>query len=302
MIKLRLAFSLFLACLCVEAFAQNVRIGAWNIEFLGKPDSRKDVGAGVPQEPADIADYIIASKVAILGLEEITDNGTTPNTNKTIAAALDIVKQKTGATWRHVLFPKSSGRDQHIGVAWNTARVSIVGNPRKIDVPTNVQNAHIWDREPFAVKFSFGNGKTDIVVIVLHMKANTGGTPSPKKKREFEARTLVAELPAVRSALNDKDVVLIGDTNILDFNERADKIYRDAGFKDLNSTDRSTHMDGGAFDRAFIPGQQEFNGADEAIFDTEFLSAKNLTRTKFRKRFSDHFMAITRVTVMTDDD
>jgi hypothetical protein len=299
--KLRILFVLILSMLCVDGFAQNVRIGAWNIEWLGVPGNRGNVGTNVAQSAADIADYIIASNVAVLGLEEVSDNGATPNTNKTITDALVIVKQRTGDTWKHVLFPKN-GRDQHIGVAWNATKATMVGNPTKIQVPTSVDNVHIWDRVPHAVKFSFGNGKTDIVVIVLHMKANTGGQPSPTRKRELEAQTLVDKLPGLRSALHDQDIVIIGDSNILRFNESADQIYRAAGFTDLNSADRPTHMDGGAFDRAFIPNQTEFNGADQAIFDTEFLVPKNLTRSKFRRRFSDHFMAITRVTVMNDDD
>lgn len=300
---LRLASCFVLACLCVEVSAQDVRIGAWNIEWLGVPGNRGNIGRNVAQQPADLADYIIASGVVVLGLEEVSDNGTTPNTNKSLAAALDIVRQRTGQSWRHVLFPKSSGRDQHIGVAWNATRVSMVGSPAKIAVPATVQGAHIWDREPYAVKFSFGNGKTDIVVIVLHMKANTGGKSTPQRKRELEAQTLVAALPALRSALHDQDIVLIGDTNILEFSERADRIYRDAGFRDLNSADMPTHMDGGAFDRAFVPSQREFdNVVTEVIFDTAYLSSKNLSRNTFRKRFSDHFMAITRVTVMADDD
>ncbi len=299
--KLRFLLLLILPLLCADAFAQTVRIGAWNIEWLGVPGNRRNVGTNVAQNAADIADYIIASDVVILGLEEITENGTTPNTNKTMINALAIVQQRTGQSWRHVLFPKN-GRDQHIGVAWNSTRATMVGLPRRIDVPADVQGIHIWDRVPHAVKFSFGNGRTDIVVIVLHMKANTGGQPPPRRKRELEARALVDKLPALRSALRDEDIVLIGDSNISDSNERADQIYRTAGFRDLNSANHGTHLDGGALDRAFVPNQSEFNGAEQVIFDEEYLVPKNFSRSKFRRRFSDHFMTITRVTVMNDDD
>src|SRR5581483_8251839 len=157
-----------------------------------------------PQTAEDIADYILASKVDILGLEEVSDNDEDKETrsNTTILKALAIIKKKTGKTWTHRLFSGVKGGkdlDQLTGIAWNTESVNLVDEPLKINVPTNVGGASIWARHPHAVKLSLGEGKTDIVMIVVHMKANTGGTPPPKKKRELEAKTLMQQLGVVET-------------------------------------------------------------------------------------------------------
>src|SRR3954471_14687038 len=85
---------------------QTIRIGAWNIEWLGSPSNRHGDGHNVPQSPEDLADYIIASGVDILGLEECNDNDgdKVSRTNTTITKALEVIKQKTGNTWTHRLF------------------------------------------------------------------------------------------------------------------------------------------------------------------------------------------------------
>jgi hypothetical protein len=285
----------------------SIVIGCWNIEFLGKEGMRKDVGHNVAQTAEDLADYIMASEVSILGLEEITDNDSGKNT--TMGKALNIVKAKTGKKWEHQLFPKV-GKDQCVGVAWNSDQVKMVGDVLKIGVPNKIDvseanNVPLWNRHPHAVKFSFGAGKTDIVFIVLHMKANTGGFPSPKRKRELEARTLMQELGNVQTKTKDFDIVIAGDTNILNKNEKAAKLYTAFGFKDLNDEDEGSYITGGApFDRFFVPDDQpEFQGFDQQVFDSEYMDLHPMmTRSEFRKRFSDHFMVKTRVKIVPDDD
>ena len=303
--RLTLIVLVFVIVSAAEA-QQVVRIGAWNIEWLGFPQNRGAGNKNVPQKAADIADYIIKSNVDVLGLEEITRTGP-GDTNATLTRALEIIEDRTGNTWKHVLFNKRNGDlNQRIGVAWNTERASAVGQPFRIDVPAQTpQSGTIWERNPHAMKFRFGSGKTDAVVIVLHMKSNRTSTPPPKTKREFEARTLVAELNRIRQQLGDRDIVILGDSNILDDQETAARIYVDAGFRDLNSEDEATHLgqDGAPFDRAFVPrNQPEFNGVDQLVFDKEYMQPKNLSRKNFRRKLSDHFMVITPVKVMNDDD
>lgn len=303
--RLSLPIVIFVCALAAEA-QQVVRVGAWNIEWLGFAKNRGAGNQNVKQKPADIADYIIQSQVDILGLEEITRTGP-GDSNETLTAALAIVAQRTGKAWRHVLFHKRNGDlNQRIGVAWNTGRARMVGNPLRIDVPASTpQSGSIWDRNPHAVKFRFGEGKTDVVIIVLHQKANREGNPPPATKREHEARTLVAQLDRIRDHFDDRDVILIGDTNMLDDKEAAPRIYASAGFRDLNAEDEGTHIGQrkAPFDRTFVPKTQpEFNGADQLVFDREYMQPKNMTTKVFRRKLSDHFMVITPVTVMNDDD
>src|SRR5271155_2580886 len=67
---------------------KKVRLGTWNIEWLGNPGMRKKAA----QKPEDIAKYIMASKVDLLGLNEITTNleGETLG-NKTLIEVLAII-------------------------------------------------------------------------------------------------------------------------------------------------------------------------------------------------------------------
>ncbi|HEX2062613.1 MAG TPA: endonuclease/exonuclease/phosphatase family protein [Thermoanaerobaculia bacterium] len=282
-----------------------VRIGAWNIEWLGAAHKRGAGNAGIPQNASDLATYIIASRVDVLGLEEITRNGP-DDTNRTMTAALKLVRQKTGNTWEHVLFDKPNGdRDQRIGVAWNTARARLVGDPVKIDVPNDTQGvSELWERHPHAVKFSFGEGKTDVVLVVLHMKSNRSSVPPPVRRRELEAGTLVAALPQVRSAMDDEDVVLIGDANVLSADEIAARIFTDADFIDLNADDEGTHVstDTPPFDRIFVPQDDEFEDSIQRVFDSAFRQPRQMSLKQFRRRFSDHFMIMTKVKVLEDDD
>src|SRR5262245_53677378 len=95
--RLALAFFVFVAWVGPAA-AESARIGAWNIEHLGSPELRSGPAEGIAQEPADIADYIKASKVDVLALEEIDDDDGSPGTksNKTLTKAFELLKQQTG--------------------------------------------------------------------------------------------------------------------------------------------------------------------------------------------------------------
>jgi predicted extracellular nuclease len=292
-----------LPALALTLLAATLRIGAWNIEHLGNPSSRGSECVAAPhrcaQSPEDLADYIIASGVAVLGLEEISED-LPGGRNATVEHALLIIRQRTGQTWSHVLFPKAD-EHQHIGVAWNTARVRMVGEPLRLPVRTKVSSESLWDRRPHAVKFSTGAGRTDFVVIVLHMKANRQERNGPNvRRRELEARELVRVLPRVRDDLDDGDVLLIGDTNILHASEGAPRVFVEAGLRDLNTEDEATFLsrEGAPFDRAFVAGDQpELAGVDQVVF-----RPPGLSRQAFRKRLSDHYMIVTEIRVVSDDD
>jgi hypothetical protein len=199
----------------------------------------------------------------------------------------------------------AGGKDEQqlTGLAWNTDKVKQVGEALKIGVPNEVNGAAIWKRHPHAVKFSLGEGKTDLVMIAVHMKANTGGSPPPRKKRELEAKTLMQQLGNVESHFKDLDVIVCGDINVLNKFEKAVNLFTAFGFKDLNNIDESTHLGGAPFDRFFVPGDQpEFTGFEQQVFDEEYLTSRTITRTTFRKDFSDHFMVVTKVRILADDD
>ncbi|MCG3125731.1 MAG: hypothetical protein CHACPFDD_00557 [Phycisphaerae bacterium] len=280
---------------------EPIRVGAWNIEWLGTPESRSGPAKGVAQTADDLAEYIAAARVDILGLEEIgASEHTDPPTSDTLTAAFQTVSQRGGGAWRHRLFPARSGRNQLCGVAWNERRVTPVGGPRVATEPSaqSAQGKPLWSRPPWGQTFSAGDGLSDFVVVVVHMKSDYGGDFA--EHRAGEAATLTRDL---RSAFTDGDLLIIGDANCDTHSEPAVAALEQAGFVDLNRADTATHLRYGALDRAFVPAAQpEFAACSFEVLSDVFLQQRGLTKDDFKRRFSDHFMVITTVAVMPDDD
>jgi predicted extracellular nuclease len=279
----------------------SIRVGAWNIEWLGSPERRSGPAENHAQTSTALAKYILESRVDILGLAEVAqDVEDRPGTNATLTAALRLVEQQTGGKWQHRLFPARSGRNQCCGIAWDTTRVTLLGEPCPITQPerTSLQSKPLWSRPPYGLTFSAGEGLTDFVVVVIHMKSDYGGDFS--HHRAEEAVHLTLDLPGV---IQDGDVIIIGDANCGTHMEPAVAAIEAGGFIDLNADDTPTHWTYGALDRAFVPADQpEFADRYFEVFGDSFINAHGLSIEQFKVDYSDHFMVITQVTVLPDDD
>ncbi|MBK8914335.1 MAG: hypothetical protein IPM64_06975 [Phycisphaerales bacterium] len=283
------------------AIGKRIRVGGWNIEWLGTPGSRSGPAKNFEQTADDIADYILASGVNVLTLQEIASNEAPDGwTNKTLSRAFQIINVKTGAKWTHKLAPATTGRNQLCGIAWDAAVVTPVGEmkPAASSGP-QVDGATVWSRPPPGLMFTAGTGLTDFVVISIHMKSNYNGDFS--NARGEEARRLARSAPLTFS---DGDLLIIGDSNCAKHAEPAPQALMTAGWADLNHDDRPTFWQGaGALDRAFVPKDQpEFAERKFEVFRESYLTQKSLSVRDFKQRFSDHFMVITEVLVMRDDD
>jgi hypothetical protein len=280
---------------------EPIRVGAWNIEWLGTPQRRSGPAKDRLQTPEALAEYILAADVDVLGLEETkidAEDGT--DTNRVLQQALAIVEEQRGGHWQHRLFPASYGRDQCTGIAWDAARVTPLDDPRVATNPnqTSAQGKPLWSRPPRGLVFSAGRGLTDFVVVVIHMKSDYGGDFAAH--RSEEAQHLVRDLPDV---FDDPDVMIIGDTNCGSHDEPAIVTLTAAGFVDLNAQDVETHWRYGALDRVFVPADQpEFARQCFEVLSGSFFGARDLTVEDFKVRYSDHFMVISEVDVMPDDD
>src|SRR4051812_23309528 len=130
------SFLLFAAILILplgvtgQAHAEKLVIGAWNIEWLGSPDSRSGLAHGKAQKPGDLAEYIERSGVDILALEEIGDDdpGVKP-LNSTLTLAFEKLNLSPGQDWDYILLPKRDPavKTQLTGVAWNREKVEFGG-------------------------------------------------------------------------------------------------------------------------------------------------------------------------------
>jgi hypothetical protein len=289
-----------------EPSGPTVRVGSWNIEWLGMADKRRE-GA---QDPADLAKYIAHSGVEVLALNEICmtgKDGDQPQ-NAPLAATLAKLKEQTGQVWHYRLFPKEDANDafQLTGVAWNTAKVEMLGRAQRIPVrrANGKAGADLWKRHPYAIKFSTGANKTDIVLIPVHMKSNVGGEEATSKQRGEEATTLSRALAYVQNHFSDDDVLILGDMNCKLHKDPAPQRYVGVGFRDLNSTDLTTWIQNprfpaAAFDRIFVPDEQpEFKGCVQKVVKETPFGAED----EYRRRCSDHYMVTTNVAIMDDDD
>jgi hypothetical protein len=300
------AFLLFSEGGYSQVFCRDITVGAWNIQWLGMPSMRSGTGKNVAQKAEDIADYIKTSGVQLLALEEICDDDGDPATiaNNTLNTVVEILNEGTGANWKYILFPKRKDGDveQHTGLMWNAKIVTAVEPYYRIEMnlPSDeLDKPFYWNRWPHAMKFSTGEGKTDFVIIPVHMKSNFGGKKKAREQRAEEAEQLTAALEAVKKHFSDSDMVIIGDTNILDSTEDAAKTFLKAGLKDLNSGDEpTTAMSHAPFDRAFV-------SADEPELrqrKIRVVRPHGLSPRQFRRGLSDHFMVTIKVRIEPDDD
>ncbi len=295
--------------------ATTLKIGSWNIEWLGKPEDRGQFAQGVAQSPDTMAAYIAGSGVAVLGVAEVvTTIPGRPLRSRELEATMQSLSKQRGDRWEYALCEGRQGGDQLTGFVWNTSVITALndaGAPWRqgVDAPWRVpikegrsmSGSRLWARPPHAIKFSAGAGKTDFVLIVLHMKADYNGKFAAQRKQEMD--TLLEAMPAVRSHFHDEDIVLTGDTNATSTDEPAIADAVASGFIDLNARNISTTWRGSYTDRTFVPsGQPEFASREFWVYDDAFLSKMRWRPGDFKKNLSDHFMVGTLVRIMDDDD
>ncbi|MEJ5861779.1 endonuclease/exonuclease/phosphatase family protein [Pseudomonas farsensis] len=327
---LMLASALLLALQQTPAMADScgvqLNIGSWNIEWLGSP-VRNKIGK---QTPADIASYIEASNVDVLGLQEISANrrmdGKANNLQLDKAFAL---LNGRGADWQYRLFKKhpqaSSPNAQWTGLAWDNNKVQITGGPWNVAGVDEQRRAELLgadsrkvalNRTPYAVKLSAGEGRSDFLFVPLHLKANNGKGAS-EAQRELEVHLILKGLEPVIAHEGEKDLIMMGDTNMLSTGEPGIKLLQAYGMKDCNSSDVGTWLtteerfSDAPFDRFFVmrdqPETQSTCNADSQgsmAFNvmTPGDWEPGMDAKTFRERLSDHQMIRTSLCIGADDD
>jgi predicted extracellular nuclease len=298
-----IVFACFILTSAAVSADELIKIGSWNIEHFGE--------SGSSQNAAAVAQHIALSGVDVLALQEIADtNGDAAGlVNTKLDAVMAELNETDGNDWKYVLLPKRTTppepadrrHTQHCAVAWNAKKFSQVSAPFRVGVAA--ANDDTWKRDPHAVQFTAKAGKTDFVLIPLHMKSNSSQSQQtglePAELRLLEAEALVEKLAAVRTHFNDEDIVLLGDTNCLEEDEPALEAFADAGFTDLNRKNAITYAKGSfrnAFDRILIPVQQS-----EFTFATQYVLTPADDSLHLR-RLSDHRLVVTCIRVENDDD
>ncbi|MFM9962115.1 MAG: hypothetical protein ACKV2Q_12915 [Planctomycetaceae bacterium] len=285
--------------------ADTIRVGAWNIEWLGVAANRTGTGKNVAQKPKELAKYLTESGVAVLALEEICDDDGDDDTmeNKTLNDTFAKLNEGGVAEWKYELYPKKDADgvnqlNQHVGLAWNAKKVTKQGDAYRPPVDDFHADYNLLERGVWAVKFSAGNDKTDFVLIPLHLKSNRGGPAVTSQQRAVEAGRITAILAHIEAQFDDKDIVLLGDINALNGAEPVVEKFADSGFRDLNSADEPTYHSGAPFDRIFVKeNQDEFADSELTVF-----REPDRTDAEHRMQLSDHFMVICDFKVTADND
>jgi endonuclease/exonuclease/phosphatase family metal-dependent hydrolase len=274
-----------------------LQIGSWNIEHLSKEGGRKE-------SPYALTDHIEMAGIEILALQEIYD--TSPSggerRNRELTKVCKLLKEHSGHSWEYELFPNRSEGDtsQLCGVLWN-ASLMRKSSAYKIEVKYKVDNFKLWDRAPHAVKFSveYGDATKSVILVPLHMKSNYSGAGHAKRVRHREAIQLASQLEMIQDHFGgDPSLILIGDTNVLDANEKAVEAFEDNGLVDLNAGDAATYpgYGGSPFDRAFVAADRpEFKYTRQYILQSSDMSLHD-------KYLSDHYMIKISVKLYVDED
>lgn len=176
----------------------------------------------------------------------------------------------------------------------------------------------ILSRWPYAAKFSAGPGKTDFVLVPVHLKSNIGGAATAEA-RAYEVELILEGLKNIQTQHADKDLVILGDSNMLLANEAAGTAFQSAGLKDCNAKDVGTHIGfrkgqkWAPFDRVFVMADQPetkascpSSGDGKGPLDFKIVRPtdwkEGTTPSQFVKALSDHMMVRTGICIQKDDD
>ncbi len=243
--------------------AAVIRVGAWNIEWLGTP-ARRTVGG--LQTADDIAAAIRASGVQLLALEEaaVTDGGRAMR-NAVLDGAFARLNAG-GAQWSYLLFPARvpphskptvHNSTQCVGVAWDGRALRLKRPPQAVTATVNLaaekeldrrmrqeagpdQGIKLLARWPHLTVFDAGPGTREFGVVVLHLKASKGVTPLAMQARTMEGDLLLPGLRKLAASNGLHDLMVLGDLNTQDHAEPVLQALEGAGFIDCNPGDLPT--------------------------------------------------------------
>ncbi len=243
--------------------AAVIRVGAWNIEWLGTP-ARRIVGG--LQTADDIAAAIRASGVQLLALEEaaVTDGGKAMR--NTVLDGAFARLNAAGAQWSYQLFPARvpphskptvHNSTQCVGVAWDGRALRLKRPPQAVTATVNLavekeldrrmrqeagpdQGIKLLARWPHLTVFDAGPGTREFGVVVLHLKASKGVTQLTMQARAMEGDLLLPGLRKLAASDGLRDLMVLGDLNTQDHEEPVLQALAGAGFIDCNPGDQPT--------------------------------------------------------------
>ncbi|MBL8751071.1 MAG: hypothetical protein JNK78_18070, partial [Planctomycetes bacterium] len=161
------------------ADAHTIRIGTWNLEFLGAEGNyRNNLPPRDDQDFAKIGQKVKSLGVAVLAVQEVC--GPDPLRKVTAGA---------GPSWRFVLGTSGAWDDgktsQQVGFLYDTAVVDLLFAEELLQLPREKDGVPIFHRVPVTAAFKVKATGFDFRATVVHLKA--GQKKDDEQKRRLEA-------------------------------------------------------------------------------------------------------------------
>lgn len=269
---------------------QELRIGTWNLEWLGIDDR-----GGLP--PRDATDYqklgdkVRSLGVAVLAVQEIGGE-----------APLQRVAAAAGPAWRVVLGTTGGieGKPQNVGFLYDSGTVELLQAEELVQLPREQDGVPIFNRLPVTACFRAKATGFDFRAITVHLKA--GQKAQDEQKRRLEASLLHDWIAGLQQAsAEDQDIVVLGDFNSTYGTDPQLALERGGSLQYLQPaapTPTIMHFPEPIDQVAVAPGFDELGRTSFTVhggFD-------GMEKDAWRKTYSDHFPVTVTITAANDTD
>jgi len=300
-----------------QARTSSVTICSFNIQFLGSSKSRDDTALA-----SILADYdiVVVQELVAPPYPAAFTGGKPVKPDPEAAEFFDAMiasgfeywlsEEDTGTGFRN----HSNGSNTEWWVTfYRKTRVKRADDLPHGFLAEDRSNNPDFERVPYAFSFRAAEGKTDFVLISVHLQP--GGGRRDKARRKHEIGAISAWIGANDDA--EKDFIILGDCNIENAAELADATP--AGFLSLNDECRptNTNINGPKpYDHIFY--QPAFTSEIDQEYDMVVVDLIEAMRplwtggkpfpgepydhNEFRKWYSDHHPVVFRVAIGVDDD
>ena len=154
-----------------------------------------------------------------------------------------------------------------------------------------------WAKLPRALKFGVQEGLTDFVVMPVQLEPKRIGEDCLAGKRGDEAQDLPRLIGEAQRFFGDMDVIVIGDTDCVRDDEDQLAEFGAERVLDVRVGDIDAFVDAkSAYDRVMVPKDQpEFRS-------TQWYALLEAETQKPERPLSDHFLVLSPIRILADDD
>lgn len=304
LISLLLALLFCPAIQACEGEPDCVRVGSWNIAWLGSEKRSQQTDPATIEEMARLIADVWS--IDLISLQEINTGLDTSYRGERLSTAAWKALEKALKKKGYQSVSGQSGQAQRIVLAWRKP-VELMEPVREIAIPEAYRiNDYCRSgnlRKPLAALYRAG--AFDFWAIGLHLKSGYGGnTACANAVRGQQIYYLEKSLPALRT--RDRDLLLIGDFNASSKHESLRPLF-ETGFIAL--TDRqyrhpeSHNRTQGAGQRGSVIDMILVNPVATSESRRKSTSIyKPDVPEEFTRRFSDHFPVWSDFNTGSDDD